>query len=109
MSRGQRPTRGNRTVDHDVFAVLAAGGTGGHLYPALALADALVARGHDRASIRFVGARGHLEASVVPDAGYVIELLPGRGLQRRLTLANIVTLWEAMLATIRAIGLIRRV
>ncbi|MGZ8762177.1 MAG: UDP-N-acetylglucosamine--N-acetylmuramyl-(pentapeptide) pyrophosphoryl-undecaprenol N-acetylglucosamine transferase [Acidimicrobiia bacterium] len=108
MSRGQRPTRGNRAVDHDVFAVLAAGGTGGHLYPALALADALVARGHDRASIRFVGARGHLEASVVPDAGYVIELLPGRGLQRRLTLANIVTLWEAMLATIRAIGLIRR-
>jgi UDP-N-acetylglucosamine--N-acetylmuramyl-(pentapeptide) pyrophosphoryl-undecaprenol N-acetylglucosamine transferase len=92
-----------------VFAVLAAGGTGGHLYPALALADALVARGHDRATIRFVGARGHLEETVVPDAGYAIDLLPGRGLQRRLTLANVVTLWEALVATVRAIGLVRRV
>lgn len=103
MSHGHDPT-----AEHDVFALLAAGGTGGHLYPAIALADALVARGHDRASIRFVGARGHLEATVVPDAGYAIDLLPGRGLQRRFTLANLVTIWEAMEATIRAIGLVRR-
>ena len=94
--------------DHGVYALLAAGGTGGHLYPAIALADALVARGHDHASIRFVGARGHLEATVVPEAGYAIDLLPGRGLQRRLTLANVVTIWEAIQATIRAIALIRR-
>ncbi len=99
-------SRGNRSGD--VFAVLAAGGTGGHLYPALALADALVARGHDRASIRFVGARGRLEATVVPEAGYAIDLLPGRGLQRKLTLANVVTVWEAIVATFRAIGLVRR-
>jgi UDP-N-acetylglucosamine--N-acetylmuramyl-(pentapeptide) pyrophosphoryl-undecaprenol N-acetylglucosamine transferase len=92
----------------DVFALLAAGGTGGHLYPALALADALVARGHDRASIRFIGARGHLEEKVVPEAGYAIDLLPGRGLQRRLTFANLRTLWEAVEATILAIGLVRR-
>jgi UDP-N-acetylglucosamine--N-acetylmuramyl-(pentapeptide) pyrophosphoryl-undecaprenol N-acetylglucosamine transferase len=96
------------TADPDVFALLAAGGTGGHLYPAIALADALVARGHDRASIRFVGARGHLEATVVPDAGYAIDLLPGRGLQRRLTLANLATIWEAVQATWRAVGLVRR-
>jgi len=96
------------TEDPEVFALVAAGGTGGHLYPAIALADALVERGHDRRAIRFVGARGHLEATVVPEAGYVVDLLPGRGLQRKLTLANLVTLWEALVATFRAIGLVRR-
>jgi UDP-N-acetylglucosamine--N-acetylmuramyl-(pentapeptide) pyrophosphoryl-undecaprenol N-acetylglucosamine transferase len=108
VSRGHDPTADRSAADPSVFAVLAAGGTGGHLYPAIALADALVARGHDRNSIRFVGARGHLEAMVVPAAGYEIDLLPGRGLQRRLTLANVMTIWEALQATIRAIGLIRR-
>jgi UDP-N-acetylglucosamine--N-acetylmuramyl-(pentapeptide) pyrophosphoryl-undecaprenol N-acetylglucosamine transferase len=103
VSRAVHPTG-----RQEVFAMLAAGGTGGHLYPAIALADALVARGHEPASIRFVGARGHLEETIVPEAGYAVDLLPGRGLQRRLTLANLVTIWEAVQATIRAIALIRR-
>jgi UDP-N-acetylglucosamine--N-acetylmuramyl-(pentapeptide) pyrophosphoryl-undecaprenol N-acetylglucosamine transferase len=103
-----RPTAHDPPGGQEVFALLAAGGTGGHLYPAIALADALVARGYARASIRFVGTRGHLEASVVPESGYAIDLLPGRGLQRRLTLANAATIWEAVRATIRAIALVRR-
>ena len=108
MSRGHYGAGDRPAQAHHVFALLAAGGTGGHLYPAIALADALVARGHDPASIRFVGARGHLEATIVPEAGYAIDLLPGRGLRRRLTLSNLVTIWEAMQATIRAVFLIRR-
>jgi len=95
-------------VSEACFAMVAAGGTGGHLYPALALAEALVTRGHPRSAIRFVGARGRLEAHVVPDAGYTVDLLPGRGLERRVTLANLAALAEAAGAFFRAIGLVRR-
>jgi len=88
------------------FAILAGGGTGGHVYPALSLARALVADGHDAAHIRFVGAQRGLEASVVPAAGFAIDLLPGRGLQRRLTLANLGALAEPAVACWRAFRLV---
>jgi undecaprenyldiphospho-muramoylpentapeptide beta-N-acetylglucosaminyltransferase len=52
------------------------------VYPALALADTLVGRGHARDSIRFLGAQRGLEATAVPAAGYGIDLLPARGFQR---------------------------
>jgi UDP-N-acetylglucosamine--N-acetylmuramyl-(pentapeptide) pyrophosphoryl-undecaprenol N-acetylglucosamine transferase len=58
--------------------VIAGGGTGGHLYPGLALADALAARG---CSVAFVGTAGGIEARVVPEAGYPLRLLPGRQLR----------------------------
>jgi UDP-N-acetylglucosamine--N-acetylmuramyl-(pentapeptide) pyrophosphoryl-undecaprenol N-acetylglucosamine transferase len=54
--------------------VIAGGGTGGHLYPGLAVADALVARG---IVVTFVGTAGGIEARVVPGAGYPLRLLPG--------------------------------
>lgn len=91
-----------------VFALVATGGTGGHTYPALALAATLVERGHGRAAIRFVGGRRGLEGRVVPEAGFEIDLLPGRGLQRRLALANLRVLFEAVVALARAIGLVRK-
>ena len=78
--------------------MITGGGTGGHVYPALALADELVARGHPRDAIRFVGARRGLEARVVPAAGYAIDLLPGRGLQRRFTVANLRAAWDTLTA-----------
>lgn len=92
----------------DVFALVATGGTGGHTYPALALATTLVGRGHDRSAIRFVGGRRGLEGRVVPEAGFEIDLLPGRGLERRLTFANLRVVYEAVLALVRAVGLVRR-
>ena len=55
--------------------VIAGGGTGGHLYPGLALADALAARD---AKITFVGTAGGIETRVVPAAGYALRLLPGQ-------------------------------
>jgi len=90
------------------FAVLAGGGTGGHVYPALALADELVARGHPPTSLRFVGGRRGIEGRVVAEAGYHIDLLPGRGLQRRLTLANVGAVWGAVVAAARAWRIVRR-
>src|SRR5207244_618290 len=71
------------------FALITGGGTGGHVYPGLALAEALVARGHPRESIHWVGSAGKLEETAVPAAGFSIDVLPGRGLQRRLTAENV--------------------
>jgi UDP-N-acetylglucosamine--N-acetylmuramyl-(pentapeptide) pyrophosphoryl-undecaprenol N-acetylglucosamine transferase len=94
-------------VSDGVFALLAGGGTGGHVYPALSLAEELVARGHPRASIRFVGGRRGPEGRVVRDAGFGIDLLPGRGLQRRLTVENIGVVWQTFTAFVRALGIVR--
>ena len=58
-------------------------GTGGHLYPGVAVARALVEHGHDPASLRFVGARRGLEAKTRALDGFPVTLLPGRGLDRK--------------------------
>jgi len=64
------------------WAVIAGGGTGGHVEPALAVAGALVRSGHRADEIHFVGSARGMEARLVPEAGYGITLLPGRGIQR---------------------------
>ena len=64
--------------------VIAAGGTGGHIYPGLALADALVAQ-TDRAQVSFVGTRRGLEGDVIPRAGYeldFVDMVPFTGANR---------------------------
>jgi UDP-N-acetylglucosamine--N-acetylmuramyl-(pentapeptide) pyrophosphoryl-undecaprenol N-acetylglucosamine transferase len=91
-----------------VFALVTGGGTGGHVYPALALARELVARDHPAAAVRFVGARRGLESRVVPEAGFAIDLLPGRGFQRRLTLANVGALWQSAVAFVRSRRIVKR-
>jgi UDP-N-acetylglucosamine--N-acetylmuramyl-(pentapeptide) pyrophosphoryl-undecaprenol N-acetylglucosamine transferase len=71
------------------FAVVAGGGTAGHVIPAVAVAKAMVARGREPESIHFVGSRRGVEATLVPQAGFAITLLPGRGIARHLTWANV--------------------
>jgi UDP-N-acetylglucosamine--N-acetylmuramyl-(pentapeptide) pyrophosphoryl-undecaprenol N-acetylglucosamine transferase len=90
------------------FALLAAGGTGGHVYPALALAEVLVERGRARSEIRFVGGRRTLEREVVPAAGFEIDLLPGRGLRRAIAWSSVLALVEALQATILALAIVGR-
>ncbi len=68
---------GNRS--EQTWALIAGGGTAGHLLPGLAVARALVARGHDRVSIHFVGGDRGVEAELVPAAGFTSTMLPGRG------------------------------
>jgi UDP-N-acetylglucosamine--N-acetylmuramyl-(pentapeptide) pyrophosphoryl-undecaprenol N-acetylglucosamine transferase len=91
-----------RPASAPVFALIAGGGTGGHVYPALALADTLVARGHSRESIRFLGARRGLEARAVPDAGYVIDLLGARGFQRGVSVQHLFDNVRMVFAMVRA-------
>ncbi len=67
---------------------LAAAGTGGHVYPALRVADELVRRGAARADIVFFGG-DRLEATAVPAAGYELAPLPLQGLERAITLRNL--------------------
>lgn len=85
------------------FAIVTGGGTGGHVHPALAVAEELVGRGHPRATIRFVGSRRGMEATVVPAAGFPIDLLPGRGIRRSMRPGAIVANIGALAGVIRAI------
>ena len=68
--------------------IISGGGTGGHIFPAIAIADALKAKDPE-AEILFVGALGKMEMKKVPEAGYPIIGLPVRGLQRKLTWKNV--------------------
>ncbi len=68
--------------------IISGGGTGGHIYPALAIADELKGRYPD-AQFLFVGADDRMEMEKVPNAGYKIEGLWISGLQRKLSLKNL--------------------
>jgi undecaprenyldiphospho-muramoylpentapeptide beta-N-acetylglucosaminyltransferase len=71
------------------FALIAGGGTAGHVLPGLAVARALVASGHPPESIHWVGSRAGLEGRLVPEAGFGITTMPGHGIERRLSWANV--------------------
>lgn len=68
--------------------ILSGGGTGGHIFPALAIADE-IKKQLPNAEILFVGAEGKMEMQKVPEAGYKIFGLPIAGIQRSLTLKNL--------------------
>ncbi len=72
----------------ELRVVIAGGGTGGHLYPGIAIAAALLQR-EKEARVVFMGTKRGLEARVIPEQGYELVLLPVRGLQRRLSLQNL--------------------
>ena len=91
----------------DTWAIIAGGGTAGHVVPGLAVAHALVARGHAADSIHWVGGRRWSEGEVVGAAGFQSTLLPGRGIQRRLTADNISAVWGLSQAGAQALSLVR--
>lgn len=78
MKTGNRPLR----------VIISGGGTGGHIFPALAIAGKLKETSPD-SEILFVGAEGRMEMEKVPAAGYRIIGLPVAGLQRKLTFSNL--------------------
>ncbi|MCF8225713.1 MAG: undecaprenyldiphospho-muramoylpentapeptide beta-N-acetylglucosaminyltransferase [Bacteroidales bacterium] len=74
--------------DRTYRVIIGGGGTGGHVFPAISIANAL-RQMLDEVEFLFVGARGKLEMEKVPEAGYRIEGLPVAGFQRRITWKNI--------------------
>ena len=71
-----------------IRAIISGGGTGGHIFPALSIANKLREL-NPETEILFVGAEGRMEMERVPAAGYEIVGLPVAGLQRKLTLSNL--------------------
>jgi UDP-N-acetylglucosamine--N-acetylmuramyl-(pentapeptide) pyrophosphoryl-undecaprenol N-acetylglucosamine transferase len=87
--------------------IVSGGGTGGHIYPAVAVAEALKRKWGDEVEILFVGAEGKMEMEKVPALGYRIEGLPVAGLQRRLTLKNLALPFKVAKSIRRAKRIIR--
>ncbi|MBV9233778.1 MAG: undecaprenyldiphospho-muramoylpentapeptide beta-N-acetylglucosaminyltransferase [Candidatus Eremiobacteraeota bacterium] len=84
--------------------VFAGGGTGGHLYPAIAIADAL----RDRASIAFVGTANRLERSIVPNAGYPLYTIAAHHLPRRPTPELLKTALANLWGTLQSLRVLAR-
>ncbi|MBR5849111.1 MAG: undecaprenyldiphospho-muramoylpentapeptide beta-N-acetylglucosaminyltransferase [Bacteroidaceae bacterium] len=75
--------------------IISGGGTGGHIFPALSIADAIKSKRPD-AEILFVGADNRMEMQRVPEAGYRIVGLPIMGFDRKNLLRNIKVLWQLL-------------
>ena len=78
-----------------VRVIISGGGTGGHIFPAVSIANAIKEK-FPTAEILFVGAEGRMEMEKVPAAGYSIVGLPIQGLYRSLTLKNFKVLAKAI-------------
>lgn len=91
-----------------VFAVVTGGGTSGHVLPALAIADSLVAAGHARGAVHYIGTRRGVETTLVPPTGYPHTFLDVVGLQRRLTTRNLAFLPKLFGAVREAERLLRQ-
>ncbi|MEM7161056.1 MAG: undecaprenyldiphospho-muramoylpentapeptide beta-N-acetylglucosaminyltransferase [Bacteroidota bacterium] len=86
--------------------IISGGGTGGHIFPAIAIADALKKQ-NSSTEILFVGAKGKMEMKKVPEAGYPIEGLNIVGIQRKITLKNLLVPFKIIQSLKRARGIIR--
>lgn len=87
------------------LVLMTAGGTGGHVYPALAVASELAARG---IRVEWVGTARGLEHRVVPAAGITLHCLPVRGVRGKSILDKVLGLWLLALASVQALWLLYR-
>ena len=84
--------------------LISGGGTGGHVYPALAIADAIKAK-HPEANIRFVGAMGRMEMEKVPQYGYAIDGITISGINRK----NIFKNWSLPFKLFKSFSKVRKI
>ncbi|MDD7335725.1 MAG: undecaprenyldiphospho-muramoylpentapeptide beta-N-acetylglucosaminyltransferase [Prevotella sp.] len=75
-------------MNEELRVIISGGGTGGHIFPAVSIANAIKAQ-HPEAKILFVGALGRMEMQRVPAAGYEIKGLPIQGFNRKHLLKNV--------------------
>jgi len=83
----------NNKKNNGLRIIVSGGGTGGHIFPAISIANAIKAE-HPEAEILFVGAEGRMEMQRVPAAGYEIKGLPICGFDRKNLLKNVVVLYK---------------
>lgn len=86
--------------------IISGGGTGGHIFPAISIANAIKKQLPD-ADILFVGALGRMEMERIPAAGYKIKGLPISGFDRKHLLKNIKVLWNLMVSLLQARRIIK--
>jgi UDP-N-acetylglucosamine--N-acetylmuramyl-(pentapeptide) pyrophosphoryl-undecaprenol N-acetylglucosamine transferase len=87
--------------------IISGGGTGGHIFPAIAIANAFRDR-HPDSKILFVGAQGRMEMTRVPEAGYKIVGLWISGLQRKMTFSNLLFPIKVLVSLMKARKLIKK-
>ena len=86
--------------------IISGGGTGGHIYPAIAIADALKRR-EPLIDILFVGAKGKMEMEKVPQSGYPIKGIWISGLQRKLTFSNFLFPFKVIHSVLTCISIVK--
>jgi len=96
----------NMQQTNNIKVILSGGGTGGHIFPAVAIANAIKEKA-PYADIMFVGAKGRMEMEKVPAAGYPIEGLWISGLQRRITADNLMFPFKVISSLYKARKIIR--
>ena len=89
-------------------AIISGGGTGGHIFPAISIANKLKEL-NPETEILFVGAKGKMEMEKVPAAGYKIVGLPITGLQRQLTLRNLIGDLKVPFKVVQSLRMARKV
>jgi UDP-N-acetylglucosamine--N-acetylmuramyl-(pentapeptide) pyrophosphoryl-undecaprenol N-acetylglucosamine transferase len=87
--------------------IISGGGTGGHVYPALAIANEIMAQRPDT-KILFVGAEDKMEMKVVPKAGFDIVGLPITGIQRKLTADNLAFPFKLVKSLVKARAVLKK-
>ena len=90
------------------FAVIAGGGTAGHVYPGLAAAKALVAKGYHRNAILYVGSDRGIEQDLIPPEGFELVTLSGEGIPRRHPLLALRAILLLLRGTVQAFRLLRK-
>lgn len=88
--------------------IISAGGTGGHIYPAIAVAQALQKRLNNEVDFLFVGASDRMEMEKVPKAGFKIVGLWISGLQRRITYKNFLFPIKVIISVLKSFGIINK-
>jgi UDP-N-acetylglucosamine--N-acetylmuramyl-(pentapeptide) pyrophosphoryl-undecaprenol N-acetylglucosamine transferase len=86
--------------------LIAGGGTGGHLFPALAIAEAVKAE-EPGSEILFVGTRRGIEARIIPDTGYRIRFITARAMRRTGLLNTVAALWELPKGLLESVTILR--
>lgn len=87
--------------------IISGGGTGGHIFPAVSIANAIKVLAPD-AEILFVGAEGRMEMQRVPEAGYTIVGLPVAGFDRKNLLRNVAVIFKLIRSQLKARSVIKK-